>query len=217
MHIEQATTQVSCGINLSAPVASLIQACVDSAQTVLRTLRALADEDLLGRSNTHHPYFYKQTLTYSLNLESFLPFQVEYASSSGFLLHLITVICPHLIQDHSWRDDINYILDTMIAKGSLVAPLRKVELGQLEQKLSAFTPVTGQPDLPPSLTMNEDIDPSREEIHHEENDEHEQQPMIDESGWDHFAASAMAVLSPRELLDLAEQLDVDCLLYPPQI
>lgn len=52
MHIEQANTHVSSGIKLSAPVASLIQACVDSAQTVLRTLKALADEDLLG--NTHH-------------------------------------------------------------------------------------------------------------------------------------------------------------------
>ncbi|KAI5459220.1 hypothetical protein BGZ63DRAFT_272938 [Mariannaea sp. PMI_226] len=197
MHIEHATTQVSYGINLSPPVASLIQACVDSAQTVLRTLKALADQDLL---------------------ESFLPFQIEYASSSGFLLHLITVICPHLIQDHTWRDNIDHILDTMITKGSLVAPLRKVELGQLEQKLSAFTPLGGgRPDLQTPIVVGVDAETS--EGHEEGSEGHENhgEPMIDESGWDHFAANAMTVLSPTELLDLAEQLDVDCLLYPPHL
>ncbi|KAH7156619.1 hypothetical protein EDB81DRAFT_787528 [Dactylonectria macrodidyma] len=191
MHIEQATTQVSRGINLSLPIASLIQSCVDSAQTILSTLRALADEDLL---------------------ESFLPFQVEYASSSAFLLHLITVICPYLLHDEIWRDDIDYILDTMISKGSLVAPLRKVELSQLEQKLSAFTPVSDQPDLP-------EIPHVEDKGHHQipEQQEHEEHMIIDETGWDHFAANAMAGLSPRELLELAEQIDVDCLLYPPNM
>ncbi|KAH8734461.1 hypothetical protein BGZ61DRAFT_527804 [Ilyonectria robusta] len=191
MHIEQATTQVSRGINLSPPVASLIQSCVDSAQTVLSTLRALADEDLL---------------------ESFLPFQVEYASSSAFLLHLITVICPYLLHDHTWREDINYILDTMISKGSLVAPLRKVELSQLEQKLSSFTPASEVPETQEPSTVEDEL---QHQVQGEL--EHEDHAIIDETGWDHFAANAMAGLSPRELLDLAEQLDVDCLLYPPEM
>lgn len=142
---------------------------------------------------------------------------MEYASSSGFLLHLITVICPHLIQDPTWRDDMGYILDTMMAKGSLVAPLRKVELGQLEQKLSAFTPVAGPPDLPTEVVLGGGGRSEEEVCSDNVGEAEEQHPMIDESGWDHFAASAMAVLSPRELLDLAEQLDVDCLLYPPHI
>ena len=35
-------------ISLAPPVSSLMQSCVDSAQTILRTLRVLGDEDLLG-------------------------------------------------------------------------------------------------------------------------------------------------------------------------
>lgn len=48
MHIEQTESQVSHNITLTPTVASLIQSCVDSAQTILRTLRVLGDEDLLG-------------------------------------------------------------------------------------------------------------------------------------------------------------------------
>ncbi|KPM39399.1 hypothetical protein AK830_g7152 [Neonectria ditissima] len=209
MHIEQATTQVSRGINLSPPVASLIQSCVDSAQTVLSTIRALADEDLLGK-------FFFQSFPLSKVLtevptEAFLPFQVEYASSSAFLLHLITVICPSLLHENPWRDDIGYILDTLIAKGSLVAPLRKVELSQLEQKLSAFTPASEILDFSHSSVVEDEMQ------NHDNTEQEHGEQIIDETGWDHFAANAMAGLSPRELLDLAEQLDVDCLLYPPEM
>jgi hypothetical protein len=50
MHIEQSKTQlITHGLSLSPPVASLIQSCVSSAQAILKTLRALADEDLIGK------------------------------------------------------------------------------------------------------------------------------------------------------------------------
>ncbi|KAJ3521355.1 hypothetical protein NM208_g13329 [Fusarium decemcellulare] len=190
MHIEQSKTQVARGLTLSPPVSSLIQSCVDSAQAILRTLRALADEDLI---------------------EAFLPFQIEYASSSAFLLHLIPIICPSLLPDYSWRDDVRYVLDTLIAKGSLIAPLRKVELEQLEQKLSALTPASDieTPQLPDE--MNDDAQ--------ENGDDGQalQEHVPDETGWDLFAANAMAGLTPGELLDLAEQLDVDSFLYQPEM
>lgn len=48
MHIERPEAQKSQRISLTPPVASLMQSCVDSAQTVLRILRVLGDEDLLG-------------------------------------------------------------------------------------------------------------------------------------------------------------------------
>lgn len=77
MHIEQATTQVSRGINLSPPVASLIQSCVDSAQTVLSTLRALADEDLLGKLS-HSPHNMKSlTEMSSSRIFSTLPSRIR--------------------------------------------------------------------------------------------------------------------------------------------
>ncbi|EAW24713.1 fungal specific transcription factor domain-containing protein [Aspergillus fischeri NRRL 181] len=50
MHIERPDTQKFRSIPLTPAVASLIQSCVDSAQTVLRVLRVIGDEDLLGSS-----------------------------------------------------------------------------------------------------------------------------------------------------------------------
>ncbi|RSL61635.1 hypothetical protein CEP53_005023 [Fusarium sp. AF-6] len=189
MHMEQSKTQITRELTLSRPVSSLIQSCVDSAIAILKTLRALADEDLI---------------------EAFLPFQIEYASSSAFLLHLIPIICPSLLPDYSWRDDVRYVLDTLIAKGSLAAPLRKVELEQLEQKLSALTPPSdvASPQLPTEVHENQ--------LEHT-GAEHVQPHAPDEMGWDLFAANAMAGLTPGELLDLAEQLDVDSFLYQPEL
>ena len=142
-----------------------------------------------------------------------MPFQIEYASSSAFLLHLIPIICPSLLSDDSWRDDARYVFDTLIAKGSLIAPLRKVELEQLEQKLSALTPA--------SNIVTPEIQTQVEEhgnVQEEENREPElQEHVSDETGWDLFAANAMAGLTPGELLDLAEQLDVDSFLYQPEM
>ncbi|RGP79536.1 heterokaryon incompatibility het-6 [Fusarium longipes] len=200
MHIEQSKTQMTHGLSLSPPVASLIQSCVSSAQTILKTLRALADEDLI---------------------EAFLPFQIEYASSSAFLLHLIPIICPSLLSDDSWQEDARFVFDTLIAKGSLIAPLRKVELEQLEQKLSALTPASNivSPELPKEIRGNDD--PQEHENQDQDQDGNDgqdlQEQLTDETGWDLFAANAMAGLTPGELLDLAEQLDVDSFLYQPEI
>ncbi|KAF4980670.1 hypothetical protein FZEAL_3338 [Fusarium zealandicum] len=190
MHIAQSKTQVSGSLSLSPPVSSLIQSCVDSAQAILRTLRALGEEDLL---------------------EAFLPFQVEYASSSAFLLHLIPIIYPSLLPDYAWRDDVRYVLDSLIAKGSLAAPLRKVELDQLEQRLSALTPASVV--FTPQLPVDVSCDPQENENEEQIMQQQQQQQVQDETGWDLFAANAMAGLTPGELLDLAEQLDVDSFLY----
>lgn len=153
----------------------------------------------------------------TLRLEAFLPFQIEYASSSAFLLHLIPIICPSLLSDDSWRDDARYVFDTLIAKGSLIAPLRKVELEQLEQKLSALTPASNvaTPQLP--TETNEEMVEHDETQEREAEEEDIQTHLQDETGWDLFAANAMAGLTPGELLDLAEQLDVDSFLCHPEM
>jgi proline utilization trans-activator len=150
-------------------------------------------------------------------LEAFLPFQIEYASSSAFLLHLIPIICPSLLSDDSWRDDARYVFDTLIAKGSLIAPLRKVELEQLEQKLSALTPASNvaTPQLPTQTNVEMGKHDETQEQEAEEQDV--QAHLPDGTGWDLFAANAMAGLTPGELLDLAEQLDVDSFLYQPEM
>ncbi|ESU15919.1 hypothetical protein FGSG_09349 [Fusarium graminearum PH-1] len=178
-------TRMTHGLSLSPPVASLIQSCP---------------------SITSHP----ETLLTMIS-EAFLPFQIEYASSSAFLLHLIPIICPSLLSDNSWRDDARYVFDTLIAKGSLIAPLRKVELEQLEQKLSALTPASNiaSPEIPAENQENANQE--------EDEDQHNEEHLADETGWDLFAANAMAGLTPGELLDLAEQLDVDNFLYEPEM
>jgi proline utilization trans-activator len=126
-------------------------------------------------------------------------------------LHLIPIICPSLLSDNSWRDDARYVFDTLIAKGSLIAPLRKVELAQLEQKLSALTPASNI--VSPEISTEPEENGDQEENEGQHADEH----LADETGWDLFAANAMAGLTPGELLDLAEQLDVDNFLYEPEI
>ncbi|KAM0214757.1 hypothetical protein ACHAQD_008656 [Fusarium lateritium] len=140
--------------------------CVSSAQAILKTLRALADEDLI---------------------------------------------------DDSWREDARYVFDTLIAKGSLIAPLRKVELEQLEQKLSALTPASNviTPQLP--TEANEGVGEHDDNQEQETEDQDIQAHLTDETGWDLFAANAMAGLTPGELLDLAEQLDVDSFMYQPDM
>ncbi|KAH8879811.1 fungal-specific transcription factor domain-containing protein [Thozetella sp. PMI_491] len=175
MHIEETDRQNAGTISLTAPVASLIQSCVDSAQTVLRTLRVLGDEDLL---------------------EAFLPFQLEDAFSSAFILSLIRVIIPSLLPDDTWRENIHCILDKMISKGSIVAPLRKRELMQLEDTMTSITPGP-QYCFTPLLTGVDRVEMGLSEgLHHE-------------ATWDPFGAAEMVGLLPQELLDLADQLDVD--------
>lgn len=48
MHIEKTERRTSQTLSLSPPVASLLQCCADSAQTILQTLQTLADDDLMG-------------------------------------------------------------------------------------------------------------------------------------------------------------------------
>jgi hypothetical protein len=56
MHIERTEIQTSQIISLAPPVASLLQCCAESAQTLLQTLRTLADDDLMGMLHpVHYP------------------------------------------------------------------------------------------------------------------------------------------------------------------
>ena len=47
-HIRQTDAARLGRISLSTPVAHLLQSCIDSAQSVLKTLRVIGEEDLLG-------------------------------------------------------------------------------------------------------------------------------------------------------------------------
>jgi hypothetical protein len=186
IHVKQTDTFRSGSISLSPPVASLLQSCVDSAQTVLRILRVIGDEDLL---------------------EAFLPFQLEDAFSSAFILYLVRTISPALLQDDSWSDNVRSIMDKMISKGSIVAPLRKVELAQLEHIMGVFTPLgdDGADDAPPTPAASSAAAAAQGGM---EQDDAGQDMSLDEPGWDLFMSNGMVGISPGEMLDLAAQLEV---------
>ncbi|CEJ58086.1 hypothetical protein PMG11_06757 [Penicillium brasilianum] len=185
MHIERTERQASQGIGLSPPVASLLQCCADSAQTILQTLQTLADEDLL---------------------DAFLPFQIEDASSSAFVLYLIRAIAPSLIQRDTWCDHLNCVLENLIAKGNPAAPLRRQELRQLEQILAPLTPRTTSTPLPP-VVLHRDT--------HESEDTYglDSVDVGDGFEWDLLGLNSSVSLPPRELLDLADQLDVESIMH----
>ncbi|KAJ6164769.1 Transcription factor [Penicillium chermesinum] len=180
MHIERAERQRSPTISLSHPVSSLLQCCADSAQTILQTLQTLADDDLI---------------------DAFLPFQIEDASSSAFVLYLIRAIAPSLIPNSTWCDNLECVLDKLIAKGNLAAPLRRRELKQLEQILAPLTPMST--DTPETTPLQDT---------HEEIDAFEHIDVGDEFEWDLLGLNPSVSLPPRELLDLADQLDIESIM-----
>ncbi|KAB8256879.1 fungal-specific transcription factor domain-containing protein [Aspergillus pseudonomiae] len=184
MHIDSAERQSSRSICLSPPVASLLQCCADSAQTILQTLRSLADDDLM---------------------DAFLPFQVEHASSSAFVLYLIRSIAPSLIANESWCDNLDCVIEKLISKGNPAAPLRKLELKHLDLMLTPLTPRSATHAM---LPMTSD------EIQDNNDDTYalDQVDIGDEVEWDLLALSHSVSLPPRELLDLADQLDVDSII-----
>ncbi|KAJ5537241.1 transcriptional regulator family: Fungal Specific TF [Penicillium frequentans] len=181
MHIDRTDMQTSQTINLAPPVSSLLQCCANSAQTILQTLQTLADDDLM---------------------DAFLPFQIEDASSSAFVLYLIRAIAPSLIPNSTWCDNLECVLDKLIAKGNLAAPLRRRELSQLEQILAPLTPKPLNSPLPP---VHFNAPPEEQE----EAYAIDQVDVGEEFEWDLLGLNPSVSLPPAELLDLADQLDME--------
>lgn len=138
----------------------------------------------------------------TISTDAFLPFQVEDASSSAFVLYLIRAIAPSLIHNDTWCEHLECVLDKLIAKGNLAAPLRKQELGQLEQILAPLTPKTAHSPLPP-VNLHTQIDGSENAYGLENVD------VGEEFEWDLLGLNPSVSLPPRELLDLADQLEVE--------
>lgn len=83
-------------------------------------------------------------------LETFLPFQLEYAFSSGMLLSILGSILPSYIsEDNNWNHTLHFILDEMTKKSNVVAPLRKFELQTLHRLLDPVR--TQEPLILPGL------------------------------------------------------------------
>lgn len=113
------------------------------------------------------------------------------------MLYLIRAIAPSLISNNSWCENLECVLDKLISKGNLAAPLRRLELRQLEHVLAPLTPKLSF--RTPPVNVNEG------------NEINEESYMFDqeEFEWDMLGLNSSVSLPPRELLDLADQLDVE--------
>lgn len=90
------------------------------------------------------------------------------------------------------------VLDKIIAKGNLAATLRRLELKHLEHILAPLTPRLNNHHLPP--------------VHMDGGSGISEEPYTfdqEEFEWDMLALNSSVTLPPRELLDLADQLDVE--------
>jgi hypothetical protein len=103
-----------------------------------------------------------------------------------------------VISNDTWCDNLALVLDKLISKGNLAAPLRRLELRQLEQILAPITPKLTNDHLP--------------QVNLHEGNEINEEPYVfdhEEFEWDLLGLNSSVSIPPRELLDLADQLDVD--------
>ncbi|EXF74544.1 hypothetical protein CFIO01_11795 [Colletotrichum fioriniae PJ7] len=99
---------------LASPIKALLKTSADSANKSLRILSTLQSQHLL---------------------ESFLPFDLEQAFSSAFVLTLMTSMPGLSERENNYMQITTDILDTMIARGNVVARCRKEELEKLQEML----------------------------------------------------------------------------------
>ncbi|KAF4807815.1 Proline utilization trans-activator [Colletotrichum siamense] len=167
------------------PISSLLQTCVASAVNTLKALKALGDDNLL---------------------DCFLPFQLEAAWSSAFLLKVLEVLSSGLVPDQSYLAEAHYIFDIMNQRGSPAAKLRKCDFERLEQLVSSFlgTPSQGNNEYPEEHLSSQEN--SSEQANAEGS--HNIDP-VESLQWDLFDKESGFALSPTELMDLAESLHME--------
>ncbi|KAK1848088.1 C6 transcription factor [Colletotrichum chrysophilum] len=100
--------------NLASPIKALLKTSSDSATKSVRILSTLKTQHLL---------------------ETFLPFDLEQTFSSAFVLTLMTSIPGLPDREGNHLKDAFEILDTMIARGNVVARFRREELEKLQEIL----------------------------------------------------------------------------------
>ncbi|KAL2809371.1 hypothetical protein BJX63DRAFT_435240 [Aspergillus granulosus] len=178
-------------LSLSPVVMCLLSCCVDSAQTVLQTLRTLSDQE---------------------SIEAFLPFQIEDAFASAFLLYIIRVIAPTLTPEDHWIENTDFVMERLVAKGNLAAPLRRAELDHLKRVIEPLMIGSGSLGRTGCEREREHLGALLPSTGPELQGEEETQGHrngIEELDWDIFGVEGTVGIEPVELLDLAEQLDIE--------
>ncbi|KAI1503172.1 hypothetical protein F5X99DRAFT_117257 [Biscogniauxia marginata] len=176
---------------LVGPIATLLQTSAGSATTMILMLKTLAEQNML---------------------DTFLPFQLEYAFSAGMLLSILGAILPSYVPDISWSDSVNFVLSEMIRKQNVVARLRKSELEQLDTLLDPLRRHAPDmmPDASPSAapgTSNGAMGPPNDMVMSLVSDDN-----IESNGfglpWEISHGTGNSFLgNPDQILELAEQLE----------
>ncbi|EEU38164.1 uncharacterized protein NECHADRAFT_48289, partial [Fusarium vanettenii 77-13-4] len=147
--------------------------------------------------------------------DSFLPFQMETVFSSAFLLYVIDAVSPGFVPDQTWLATAYGIFDTMIAKGSPATPLRKRELQRLEQIMTSYLG-SGSKENPSPLQFQE------EPIMRRGMDLPDQPATadvayVDETSlWGLLGSHGGYILSPGEIMQLAEGLNMEDFMVTPE-
>ncbi|KAE8362447.1 fungal-specific transcription factor domain-containing protein [Aspergillus caelatus] len=172
-------------------VQALLHICVESAQQILRILSNLLEQGLL---------------------ETFLPFDMDAASTSTISLLLAAAIDPSLLRDHSpWSKRAYTILDEMSARGNLSARLIRSELKQLAGELAQLAMKENITTvLPASTRESREGDSPVAMVPSVESGEHSHSLTLKsaERFEQHYE------LRPDQLMELANSLDLNSLTWP---
>ncbi|KNG82270.1 hypothetical protein ANOM_009869 [Aspergillus nomiae NRRL 13137] len=173
-------------------VKALLHICVESSQQILRILSNLLEQGIL---------------------ETFLPFDMDAASTATISLLLAAAIDPSLLRDHSpWSQRAYAIFDDMTARGNLSARLIRSELKQLDSELSQLAMKGNMATVLPTHAPRE----SREG-----DNPVAMVPPVESGEHSHSLGSKSAEgfeehyeLRPDQLMDLANSLDLNSLTWP---
>ncbi|EEU34036.1 uncharacterized protein NECHADRAFT_50458, partial [Fusarium vanettenii 77-13-4] len=144
--------------------------------------------------------------------DCFIPFQLEEAFSSAFILHVIASVVPAWLQDRPCLPVAYLILNKMIAGGSHGARIRKMELQRLEKIFFSYLQVkAGEANnqAPQSEEAPRLFDMSRV-VQQDDNSAMMQDysPADDMAAWNLLDLQDSFTVSPSGLLTLAEGLDL---------
>lgn len=135
----------------SQSIRGLLQMCTESVRQILRILSVLLNQGLLGEFPDIHSamciflfprmnaLYYVQPLSI-LNLETFLPFDLDATFSSSIAVLMAATIEPSLLPDYAaWLNRAYSVLEAMSTRGNAIADMHCKELRQLECLLSRLS------------------------------------------------------------------------------
>ncbi|CAG9989116.1 unnamed protein product [Clonostachys byssicola] len=173
---------------ITQPVDSLIKTAVASALTILKILTSLQKQHLI---------------------DSFLPFELEYAFSSAISLCILQLVLPEYITETSWKKFVDNLLDYMIDHGSVIASTRKHELYYLTRLLHGMPCRDTGPILDSNVSISGSVPPTLSPTEVSEPGSFINSEQHPATNWDQYLDLNTISLDPDPLFDLAMQFGIE--------